>query len=165
MRSCDLGLGRRWHARIWMTHIHGEPASITKASATMNARRLHGAMVTFTSPESHLVSLLNASKKNTPPALTRARERECTILVSHFLSSHYLCFAAVILLLARPPAMLIGWRCKHRITREREKIGIGIGKKVNSMDSLARASTTAVALEPCNFFTNVTHLDWLLLIL
>lgn len=30
---------------------------VKKAAATISARRLHGAVVTFTSPESHLVSL------------------------------------------------------------------------------------------------------------
>lgn len=35
------------------THTTG----VKKAAATINARRLHGAVVTFTSPESHLVSL------------------------------------------------------------------------------------------------------------
>jgi len=43
--------GRTWaNARYWT-------AIVKKAGAMINARRLHGTLVTFTSPESHLVSL------------------------------------------------------------------------------------------------------------
>lgn len=48
--------GRTWaNARYWT-------AILKKAGATVN-RRLHGALVTFTSPESHLVSLSIQSLK------------------------------------------------------------------------------------------------------
>jgi len=53
--------GRTWaNARYWT-------AILKKAGSTIGARRLHGTLVTFTSPESHLVSLsiqsLNEKKK------------------------------------------------------------------------------------------------------
>lgn len=56
--------GRTWaNARYWT-------AILKKAGATVN-RRLHGALVTFTSPESHLVSLSIQSLKKKKSASER----------------------------------------------------------------------------------------------
>lgn len=56
---CAPTRGRTWaNARCWT-------AILKKAGTTINMRRLHGLVVTFTSPESHLVSLsITSLKKN-----------------------------------------------------------------------------------------------------
>lgn len=65
--------GRTWaYARYWT-------AILKKAGATIGVRRLHGTVVTFTSPESHLVSLsiqsLNEKKNNNNNKVSEWRDK------------------------------------------------------------------------------------------